>query len=223
MNRIRQVVASLCLFSLASVAAAHPTSIGYLYDSQGNIVRTGYGGCVRTAEWNAANAQAECDAVAQAAPAPAAKPAAAAAPAVPAPKAAPAAKAEPATIKIDLGADESFESGKAELSADAKAKLSALAKQLNGLAYDSIVITGHADRSGSTAGNQQLSERRAYAAHNYLVSEGVSSTKLHSSGKGSSQPNTQPGACAKLKGKKLSACLAPDRRVEIRVTGTRSK
>ncbi|MFZ3017560.1 MAG: OmpA family protein [Gallionella sp.] len=221
MNRIRQVVASLCLFSLAQVAAAHPTSIGYLYDSQGNIVRTGYGGCVRTAEWTTANALTECDAIA---PSAAAAPAAPVAPAAqPTPKAAPTAKIEPSIIKIDLSADESFESGKAELSADAKAKLSALAKQLNGLNYDRVVITGHADRTGPAAGNQQLSERRANAAHNYLVSEGVPSSKLMSSGKGSSQPTTQPSACAKLKSKKLSACLAPDRRVEIRVTGTRSK
>lgn len=215
MNRIQQIAASLCLLSMTQVAAAHPTSIGYLYDSQGNVVRTGYGGCVRTAEWTAANALAECDAVAQ--PAAAAKPAAA-------PKAAaPVAKAEPSIIKIDLSADESFETSKAELSAVAKAKLSDLAKQLNGLAYDSIVITGHADRTGSAAANQQLSERRANAAHNYLVSEGVPSAKMQSSGKGSSQPVTKPDACAKLKGKKLGACLAPDRRVEIRVTGTRSK
>ena len=216
MNRIQQIVASFCLLSLTQVAAAHPSSIGYLYDTQGNIVRTGYGGCVRTSQWTPANALAECDAVAQAAPAPAAKPAA-----IPAP----AAKAAPAAsmIQIDLSADESFETNKAELSAEAKAKLSPLAKQLNGLSYDRIVITGHADRSGSAAANQQLSERRANAAHNYLVSEGVSSAKMSSSGKGSSQPVTQPGACAKLKGQQLRACLAPDRRVEIRVTGTRSK
>lgn len=218
MNRIQQIVASFCLLGLTQVAAAHPSSIGYLYDTQGNIVRTGYGGCVRTSQWTPANALAECDAVAQTAPAPAAKPAAIPAPAA---KAAPA--AAPSTIQIDLSADESFETNKAELSADAKAKLSALAKQLNGLSYDRIVITGHADRSGSAAANQKLSERRAFAAHNYLVSEGVSSAKLSSSGKGSSQPVTQPGACAKLKGQQLRACLAPDRRVEIRVTGTRSK
>lgn len=213
MNRIQQVVATLCLSSLASIAAAHPTSIGYLYDSQGNLVHTGYGGCVRTAEWAPANALPECEGTA-----PAAKPAEAkAAPA------APVAKAAPSTIKIDLSADESFETGKAELSTEAKAKLSDLAKQLNNLNYDRIVITGHADRSGSAAGNQQLSERRANAAHNYLVSEGVSSAKMSSSGKGSSQPLTKPGACNKLKGQQLRACLAPDRRVEIRVTGTRSK
>lgn len=215
MNRIQQIVASFCLLSLTQIAAAHPSSIGYLYDTQGNIVRTGYGGCVRTSQWTPANALAECDAVAQAATAPAAKSAAAPAPATKA--------AAPSMIQIDLSADESFETNKAELSAEAKIKLSALAKQLNGLSYDRIIITGHADHSGSAAGNQQLSERRAYAAHNYLVSEGVPSNKMQSSGKGSSQPVTQPGACANLKGQQLRACLAPDRRVEIRVTGTRSK
>lgn len=212
MNRIRQIVASLCLLSLAQAAAAHPTSIGYLYDSQGKVVRSGYGDCVHTSQWAPANALPECEGAA-----PAAEPTAAAT------KAAPAAKIESPMIGVDLSADESFESGKAELSAGAKARLSELARQLNGLAYDRIVITGHADRTGPAAANQRLSERRANAAHNYLVSEGVPSTKLHSSGKSSSQPVTQPDACAKLKSKKLSACLAPDRRVEIRVTGTRNK
>lgn len=215
MNRIRQIVASLCLLSLAQIAAAHPSSIGYLYDSQGVIVRSGYGDCVRTAEWSPANALPECGDIAQ--PAPAAKSAA------PAPKTASAARMPPAMIEINLSADESFESGKAELSAGAKARLGELARQLNGLTYERVVITGHADRTGPAAANQRLSERRANAAHNYLVSEGVPSAKLHSSGKSSSQPVTRPDACAGLKSKKLSACLAPDRRVEIRVTGMRSK
>jgi OOP family OmpA-OmpF porin len=178
-------------------------------------VRTGYGDCVRTAEWSPENALPECGNIAQSAPATKS--------AAPTPKTAPAAKMPPAMIEINLSADESFASSKAELSAGAKARLSELARQLNGLNYDRIVITGHADRTGPAAGNQRLSERRANAAHNYLVSEGVPSAKLSSSGKGSSQPVTRPDACAGLKGKPLSACLAPDRRVEIRVTGTRSK
>lgn len=221
MNIIRQIAASFCLLCLAQSAAAHPASIGYLYDSQGKIVRTGYGGCVRTAEWAPSNALPECDAVSQ--PAPAAQAAAQAATPANEPAPAPLVQAVPSMIKIDLSADESFETNKAELSPAAKARLSELARQLNGLNYDHIVITGHADRSGSAAGNKSLSERRANAAHNYLVSEGVPSSKMTSSGKGSSQPVTQPNACAGLKSKKLAACLAPDRRVEIRVTGTRSK
>lgn len=219
MKRILQIASLLCLLPATQAAVAHPSSIGYLYDSRGVIVRTGYGICVRTAEWAASNAVRECDpdlfkvAVAPAASAPLAAPAIT-------PIAPP--KAKPAPIKVELSADESFESGKAELKPEAKAKLSKLAKDTQALNYDKINITGHADRTGSKTGNQQLSERRANAVHNYLVSEGVAANKMSSSGKGSSQPVTKPGDCAKLKGKQLQACLAPDRRVEIRITGTRT-
>lgn len=215
MKRTLQIASLLCLLPIAHTAAAHMTSDGYLYDSQGGIVHTGYGGCIRTAEWTANNAVRECDPdLFKAAAAPAVR-------SVAAPVAAPVAK--PAAIKVELSADESFESGKAELKPEAKTKLGKLVKDLQALDYNKIVITGHADRTGSKAGNQQLSERRANAVHNFLVSEGVASGKMDSSGVGSSQPVTKATDCAKLKSKLLAACLAPDRRVEIRVSGTRSK
>lgn len=216
MKRTLQIASLLCLLPAAHTAAAHATSDGYAYDSQGSIVRTGYGGCVRTGEWATSNAVRECDpdlfkpVVTPAAPVPQANPVAA-----------PVAK--PATIKVELSADESFDLGKAELKPEAKAKLGKLAKELKALDYDKIIITGHADRTGSKAGNQQLSERRANAVHNYLVSEGVASGKMDSSGVGSSLPVTKATDCAQLKTKQLAACLAPDRRVEIRVSGTRTK
>lgn len=217
MNRIQQVVSSVCLFSFAQLAAAHPTSIGYLYDSQGTVVHAGSGGCIRTAEWTAANALPECDTVAKPAPV-------AAAPSAPKTLIKPAAvQAAPSTIRIELSADESFEPGKAELRAETKTKLNRLVMELKDLDYDLIVITGHADRTGSAAANQRLSERRAIAAHNYLVSEGIPANKMQSSGKGSSQPVTKPGDCAGLQHKPLAACLAPDRRMEIRISGTRTK
>lgn len=218
MNRIQQIISSFCLLGFAQLAAAHPTSIGYLYDTQGTIVHAGSGGCIRTAEWTPANALAECDDVA--------KPTSVAQPVAATPKTAikPAAvQAVPSTIQIELSADESFEPSKAELRAETKAKLSQLVKELQGLNYDQIVITGHADRTGPAAANQRLSERRAIAAHNYLVSEGIPASKMQSSGKGSSQPITKPGDCAGLKHKELAACLAPDRRMEIRISGTRTK
>lgn len=217
MKNALKIASLLCLLSMAHSASAHPTSIGYLYDSNGGIVHSGFGDCVRTAEWTPDNALAECDAglVKKEAAAPAR--AVVAAPAVK------AAAAVAAPIKIELNPDESFDSGKAELKPAAKAKLGKLVKDLQALTYDKIVITGHADRTGAKKANQQLSERRANAVHNYLVSEGVTTGMMTSGGKGSSQPRTKAGDCAKLKGKKLQACLAPDRRVEILVTGTRPK
>ncbi len=218
MSRTKQIVLSFCLFGLTPIAAAHPTRIGYLYDTQGMIVHTGSGDCIRTSEWTTANAVAECDSVAK--PAPVALPASQPKSRVIQPA---VVKPVPSTIRIELSADESFAPSKAELQPETQTKLSQLVQELKGLDYDQIVITGHADRSGPAAANQRLSERRAYAAHNFLVSEGIPASKIQSSGKGSSEPITKPGDCADLKHKALAACLAPDRRMEIRISGTRKK
>ncbi|MBK9162095.1 MAG: OmpA family protein [Nitrosomonadales bacterium] len=210
MNRALHIASLACLLSMAHGALAHPTSIGYLYDAEGQLVRSGFGSCIRTGEWAPDNALAECDA------APSKKE-----PAVTTPATSTDTPAE--SLDVSLGADELFDSGKAELKPAAKARLIKLANDLKSIAYDSILITGHADRTGPQDLNRRLSEYRANAVHNFLVSEGITTEKMSSTGKGSSQPVTKPGECDKLKSVKLQACLAPDRRVEIRVSGARAK
>ncbi|MDZ4202796.1 MAG: OmpA family protein [Gallionella sp.] len=205
MKTTSKIVAIACFLSVAQLAAAHPTSIGYLYDSNGNIVRNSFGECWRTAEWAKDNAVVECD------------------PALFKKGEPPVAEKKSEALAVALRADESFDLGKAELKPDARVRLSQLAKQLQTLSYDMVFITGHADRSGSAAANQLLSERRANAVHNFLVSEGVAADKISSIGKGSSEPVTRSGECEKVKRPQLAACLAPDRRVEIRVPSARSK
>lgn len=49
-------------------------------------------------------------------------------------------------------------------------------------------VVGHTDSRGSDEYNQKLSERRAAAVVDYLVSKGVSRGSLSSSGKGESEP-----------------------------------
>ncbi len=51
-----------------------------------------------------------------------------------------------------------------------------------------IVATGHADRSGTPAYNQRLSERRAAAVKTTLVREGVAANTIETSGKGEGDP-----------------------------------
>lgn len=82
-----------------------------------------------------------------------------------------------------------------------------------------VEVVGHADRTGSAAYNLKLSERRAQTVANYLVSQGVNESLLTVKGVGSSEPVTN--GCYDVKGRKaLAACLAPDRRVDVFVTGT---
>jgi OOP family OmpA-OmpF porin len=130
---------------------------------------------------------------------------------------------KPVPVKVDLSADHSFDNGKSSLKPEAQATLDKLASDLNGVTYDKVTVVGHADRTGSKKGNQKLSEARADSVKNYLVGKGIPADKIDASGRGSSEPVTSPSDCKKLKGAKLSACLAPDRRVSIRVSGTKLK
>jgi OmpA-OmpF porin, OOP family len=115
-----------------------------------------------------------------------------------------------------------FDSNSAVLKRGAIPELDDLASFLRKAGnYEMVTVTGHTDRLGSDALNQRLSEQRAKAVRDYLVTHGVDPTRIVASGKGRSQPVTAAGACDRLKNKKaLRACLAPDRRVEIEASAT---
>ena len=81
-----------------------------------------------------------------------------------------------------------------------------------------VLVTGHTDPIGTQQYNQKLSERRADAVRDYLVSKGVPRDKIETLGMGKTQPI--PGVVCKQKNmKELIACYAPLRRVEVEVKG----
>ncbi|MFC6276668.1 outer membrane beta-barrel protein [Psittacicella hinzii] len=85
-----------------------------------------------------------------------------------------------------------------------------------------VDVVGHADRTGRAAYNLKLSERRAQTVANYLVSQGVNQQLLTVTGVGSAEPVTN--GCYDVKNRKaLAACLAPDRRVDVFITGSTTK
>jgi OOP family OmpA-OmpF porin len=141
---------------------------------------------------------------------------AAPAPAAPAPVAAP----KPAAKKVTLSADALFDFDKAVLRDEGKAKLDKLSEDVKGLNLEVIIATGHADRFGTDAYNQKLSEKRAQAVKAYLTDKGIEANRVFAEGKGETQPVTKPGDCKGPKSKKVIACLQPDRRVDIEVIGT---
>lgn len=125
-------------------------------------------------------------------------------------------KEEEAPQQFTLSADALFAFGKADISPEGRKALAGVAAQLHEhiARVHSISVTGYTDRLGSTAGNQRLSERRAHAVKDVLVADGLPSNKIQTEGRGESNPvkDCPDGPRAPLK-----ACLAPNRRVEVRV------
>jgi len=126
-------------------------------------------------------------------------------------------------MKVTFSADSLFAFDKATVKPAGKQSLDKLSADLRGVNFDVITVTGHTDRIGSHAYNMGLSTRRAEAVKAYLVqSAGIPAGKIAARGTDGSDPVTKPGECKGKKAtKKLIACLQPDRRVDVEVTGTK--
>lgn len=189
----------------------------YVTDERGQVITSESGLCWRTGYWTpalAASDPAGCACDREWLPE-----RACATGAVPPPPPPPAPR--PSAEKLTLSAEVLFDSGKAVLRPEAKARLSQLAQRARDLALEVIVVVGHSDRSeGSQAAAARLAQSRASAVKEFLVSLGVAPGKIYSEGKGKTQP-VSGATCAGLAGAKARQCLQPDRRVEIEVIGSR--
>ena len=129
----------------------------------------------------------------------------------------------PAPQRVSYSAESMFEFGTWTLQSAGRSALDTFSTELAWVRYDQITIEGHTDRLGSSAFNQQLSQQRADAVKAYLVTQGkLDPTKLLAVGKGEAAPVTLAETCrGQRQSAALIACLQPDRRVEIEVSGTR--
>ena len=122
---------------------------------------------------------------------------------------------------FNLNSDVTFAFGKANLKPQAQAALDGIYGEIAQVNNAKVAVAGYTDRIGSDAGNLKLSQRRADTVANYFVAKGVSADAISATGYGKANPVTG-ATCDQVKGRKaLIACLAPDRRVEIAVNGTK--
>lgn len=180
----------------------------YASDDNGVVARNSTGLCWRTGYWTPAKAIYECD------PDLVKQPEKVAEAPVPVPVV-----TEPE--KVSFSADALFDFDKAVLKPAGKQALDDFAANLAGVNYDLIIAVGYTDRIGSEAYNKNLSVKRAEAVKSYLVSRGIGADRVFTDGKGKANPITGDSCKGTKKTKALIECLAPDRRVEIEVAGTK--
>ncbi|MEY4906126.1 MAG: hypothetical protein RLZZ292_3941 [Bacteroidota bacterium] len=90
-----------------------------------------------------------------------------------------------AVIKLD---HVNYKTGSAELTADSKFQLDALAQIMEKHPTMTIEVEGHTDNTGVAASNLTLSQKRADAVKKYLVGKAVSVTRMQAKGYGSTKP-----------------------------------
>lgn len=114
---------------------------------------------------------------------------------------------------VSLAGDVTFNYDKASIRADARPRLDQLADLIKAQHPPSVAIEGHSDSKGADAYNQQLSERRALAVRDYLISvRTVDGTTLRIKGFGELKP-VAPNATAD--GSDDATGRAKNRRVEV--------
>ena len=116
-------------------------------------------------------------------------------------------------IQVQLTNDILFDFNSSALRPESRSTLRDLAANFQRYPDESISVEGHTDNVGDVSYNQRLSEQRAYSVKDFLVGEGVPSSRITSVGFGESQPkstNSTP------EGRQLN------RRVEIHIKATQS-
>ena len=81
-----------------------------------------------------------------------------------------------------------FDFDRAEIRPASRPILDQAANRLRQCGSERLQVEGHTDSIGSDAYNQDLSERRARAVRDYLVSRGVTGSRISSAGFGESRP-----------------------------------
>ncbi len=115
------------------------------------------------------------------------------------------------TIKLNLSSEVSFDYDSTALKPSFYPSLEKIATVIRDHEQTAVEIVGHTDSRGSEAYNQRLSEKRAEAVAEYLIQQGVSPSRITTSGRGESEPR---GTNSTEAGRQLN------RRVEIFLRST---
>ena len=123
--------------------------------------------------------------------------------------------------KVAFEANVLFDSDKSALNAAGRSTLDAFVGKIRGLDTQSVMAIGYADRMGSDASNQVLSEERVNSVKSYLVAKGIPADRVRTRAWGETRPSTAAAECKDGNNPRNVACMQADRRVFIEISGSR--
>ena len=209
---------ALGLISGTALSQSETELKGYVVNLDGEVWRNSYGECWRSNSVPSPESIAQCEPEMVSPSTTAVKPPTVVAQVTPTPAPAPA--PAPAPVAMSLSATPLFAFDSALLRPEGRTKLDRIAREINDMKAESIMITGHTDHLGSASYNQNLSEQRAETVKTYLVGRGIDASRMQATGRGHMQPVVRASECMNLKDAPLIQCLQPNRRVEVQVSGT---
>ena len=193
MNKPSKIALALAFAAFSASGAVSAQTVDNWQNSSGNVWMNGTNElCWRDNFWTPATGIAGCDGV-------------------------PVAQQDvvaPTATKVTLNADTFFDFDKDTLKPEGRQILDQVAAQASSIDLETLIAVGHTDSVGPEAYNQGLSERRANAVKDYLVSKGVPADRIYVEGKGETSP---VASNATREGR------AQNRRVEIEIVGTRNQ
>lgn len=110
---------------------------------------------------------------------------------------------------LDENSKVTFDYNKSSLTSTAKANLDKLIEVFKEYPDTDLLVIGYTDNVGSQSYNKPLSEQRAQSVKDYLISKGIASSRLTSTGKGIEDP---------IADNSTAEGRAKNRRVEVTIT-----
>lgn len=113
-------------------------------------------------------------------------------------------------ILVNLPDGVTFDVASYTLKPEFRATLTQVAQSMNEYPNSLIDVYGHTDSTGSDAYNQTLSENRARTVANFLISQGVSSSRIRSQGFGETMPvASNDTAEGRMKNRRVEIKIVP--------------